>query len=188
LLNTAEKAVDTTRGYANDALDKAESKVRDLRGSVDPVVDMLASKAQRLARQSLDIASEAKERAQRSLSNAPAATTRYVSDQPLRSVLIAAAVGAGIALLVSSARHRRTRTATDLPLKLPPLLTIAPHAPSPLLHHRATARPGRGPSVGLCRAVPGRGVERGRRIVARAVAWVVAVLRRWCFWAWRERP
>jgi ElaB/YqjD/DUF883 family membrane-anchored ribosome-binding protein len=106
LLQTAEKAVDSTRSYANDALDKAEGKVRELRGSVDPVVDMLASKAQRLARQSLDIASEAKERAQQSLSNAAGATSRYVADQPLRSVLIAAAVGAGVALLISSARHR----------------------------------------------------------------------------------
>ena len=56
--------------------------------------------------QSLDIATEAKDRAQQSLSNAASTTTRYVSEQPLRSVLIAAAVGAGIALLVSSARHR----------------------------------------------------------------------------------
>lgn len=107
LLQTAEKAVGSTRSYANEALDKAESKVRDLRGSVDPVVDMLTSKAQHLARQSLDIAAEAKERAQRSLSNASAATSRYVADQPLRSVLIAAAVGAGVALLISSARHHR---------------------------------------------------------------------------------
>jgi ElaB/YqjD/DUF883 family membrane-anchored ribosome-binding protein len=106
LLQTAEKAVDNTRSYANNALDKAENKVRDLRGSVDPVVDMLASKAQHLARQSLDLAAEAKERAQRSLTNASAATSRYVADQPLRSVLIAAAVGAGVALLISSARNR----------------------------------------------------------------------------------
>ncbi|WP_411877340.1 hypothetical protein [Polaromonas sp. YR568] len=106
LLQTAEKAVDSTRSYANNALDKAENKVRDLRGSVDPVVDMLASKAQHLARQSLDLAAEAKERAQRSLTNASAATSRYVADQPLRSVLIAAAVGAGVALLIASARNR----------------------------------------------------------------------------------
>jgi ElaB/YqjD/DUF883 family membrane-anchored ribosome-binding protein len=107
LLQTAEKTVASTRSYANEALDKAESKVRDLRGSVDPVVDMLAAKAQHLARQSLDLAAEAKDRAQRSLSNAAGATSRYVADQPLRSVLIAAAVGAGVALLISSARQRQ---------------------------------------------------------------------------------
>ncbi|UUZ62532.1 hypothetical protein LP417_21300 [Polaromonas sp. P1-6] len=92
------------------ALDLAENKVRELRGNVDPVVDMLASKAQMLARQSLDMASEAKDRAQQSLSRAAGATTRYVAEQPLRSVLIAAAVGAAVALLISSARnHHRNQ-------------------------------------------------------------------------------
>lgn len=106
LLQTAGKAVESTRSYANDALDKAEDKVRELRGSVDPVVDMLASKAQKLARQSLDMAAEAKERAQQTLSRAAGATTRYVAEQPLRSVVIAAAVGAAVALLISATRHR----------------------------------------------------------------------------------
>lgn len=106
LLGGASRAVDSTREYANDALDKAENKVRELRGQVDPMVDMLASKAQKLARQSLDMASEAKHRAQQSLSHAAGATGRYVSEQPLRSVLIAAAVGAAVAMLISATRHR----------------------------------------------------------------------------------
>ncbi|MEO6319815.1 MAG: hypothetical protein ABIR56_04055 [Polaromonas sp.] len=106
MLQSAGKALDSTREHANDALDRAESKVRELRGSVDPMVDMLASKAQKLARQSLDMASEAKERAEKSLKHAADATTRYVSEQPMRSVLMAAAVGATVALLVSASRHR----------------------------------------------------------------------------------
>ena len=106
LLDGASRSVDSTREYANDALDKAESKVRELRGQVDPMVDMLAAKAQKLARQSLDMASEAKHRAQQSLSQASVATGRYVSEQPLRSVLIAAAVGAAVAMLISATRHR----------------------------------------------------------------------------------
>lgn len=106
LQDSADRAINTTREIANDVLDSAEKKVRDLRGSVDPVVDMLASRAQKLARQSLDMASEAKERAQQSLTRAADATTRYVSEQPLRSVLIAAAVGASVALLIAVARDR----------------------------------------------------------------------------------
>lgn len=106
LLQTAGKAVDSTRDYANQALDKAESKVRDLRGEVDPLVDMLATKAQKLARQSLDMAVEAKEKAQQSLTRYANVTTQYVSEQPVRSVLIAAAVGAAVALLVTSLRQR----------------------------------------------------------------------------------
>ncbi len=105
ILQTAGKAIDSTREHANDALDKAESKMREFRGNVDPMVDMLASKAQKLARQSLDMASEAKDRAEKSLKQAADATTRYVSEQPMRSVLMAAAVGALVALLVSTSRN-----------------------------------------------------------------------------------
>ncbi len=107
LLQSADNAVVATRDYANQALDRAEGKVRELRGDVDPLVDMLASKAQKLARQSLDMAAEAKDKAQQSLSRYASATTHYVAEQPLRSVLIAAGVGAAVALLVASARHRK---------------------------------------------------------------------------------
>lgn len=106
LLQGASHAVDSTREHANDMLDKAESKVRELRGNVDPVVDMLACKAQKLARHSLDLAAEAKDRAEQSLKRAATVTTRYVSDQPVRSVLIAAGVGAALALLVATSLQR----------------------------------------------------------------------------------
>ncbi|MEO7160936.1 MAG: hypothetical protein ABIX00_10645 [Polaromonas sp.] len=106
MLESAGRTLESTREHANQVLDKAESKVRELRGSVDPMVDMLASKAQKMARQSLDLASEAKERTEKSLKQAADATTRYVSEQPMRSVLMAAAVGATVALLVSASRHR----------------------------------------------------------------------------------
>ena len=103
----AGRAMDSTLAYANDALDQAEGKVRELRGSVDPMVEMLASKAQKLARQSLDMAAEAKDRAQQSLTRAADVTTRYVAEQPMRSVLIAAAVGATVAIMISMTRNKR---------------------------------------------------------------------------------
>lgn len=106
----AHQTIDTTREHANDALDKAESKLRQLRGNVDPVVDMLASKAQKMARHSLDLASEAKDRAEQSLKRAAGVTTRYVSEQPVRSILIAAGVGAAVALLVAASRQRNGTT------------------------------------------------------------------------------
>ena len=54
----------------------------------------------------MDMAAQAKDKARESLSQYSAATTRYVSDKPVQSVLIAAAVGAAVALLVSAARNR----------------------------------------------------------------------------------
>lgn len=104
--HTANNAIEQTRAYANEALDSAEGKVRELRGTIDPLVDVLATKAQKLARQSLDLASEAKHKAQQSLTRYADVTTKYVSEQPMRSVLIAAAVGAAVALLVASTRNQ----------------------------------------------------------------------------------
>lgn len=106
LLKSVGGAMDSTREHANEALNKAENKVRELRGEVDPMVDMLATKAQKLARYSLDLASEAKDHAEQSLKQAAGATTRYVSEQPVRSILMAAAVGAAVALLVANGRER----------------------------------------------------------------------------------
>jgi ElaB/YqjD/DUF883 family membrane-anchored ribosome-binding protein len=103
----ASHAADMTpREHAHEALDKAQSRLRQLRGNVDPVVDMLAAKAQKMAQHSLDLASEARERAEQSLKRAAGVTTRYVAEQPVRSILIAAGVGAGVALLVAAARQR----------------------------------------------------------------------------------
>ena len=98
----------STRSYAHDALDEAQDKLQEIRHSVDPMVDKLASSAQKLARQSMDMANQAKQKAQDSLSRYTEVTTKYVAEQPVRSVLIAAAVGATVALLVSSAsKHKR---------------------------------------------------------------------------------
>ncbi len=108
LIQGASDAADATREHAYEALDKAEDRLRQLRGSVDPVVDMLASKAQKMARQSLDLASEAKDRAEQSLKRAAGVTTRYVSEQPVRSILIAAGVGAAVALLITASRQRKS--------------------------------------------------------------------------------
>lgn len=99
-------AAEAAREHAHEALDKAQSRLRQLRGNVDPVVDMLASKAQKMAQHSLDLATEAKDRAEQSLKRAAGVTTRYVSEQPVRSILIAAGVGAAVALLVAASRQR----------------------------------------------------------------------------------
>jgi ElaB/YqjD/DUF883 family membrane-anchored ribosome-binding protein len=103
---TAGSVADSGRDYANDMLDKAGGKVRELRDSVEPVLGMLTSKARDFGRQTLDMAEDAKDRAQQSMNRAANVTTRYVTKQPVRSVMIAVAVGAAVALVASVARNR----------------------------------------------------------------------------------
>jgi len=79
------QALDTTRELASQALEKAGEKVRDLRYGMKD----LASKG----------ASSMGEYAQ--------LTRGYVTEKPVKSALIAAAVGAGVAALVLALRRNR---------------------------------------------------------------------------------
>lgn len=106
LTQSAEKVIDSTRSYANHALNVADEKVHALRSNIQPAFENLTRKAEQLASQGVDMAVQAKDKARDSLQHYSAATSRYVADKPVQSVLIAAAAGAALALLVSSARNR----------------------------------------------------------------------------------
>lgn len=94
-MTTAESAIDSTRELANQVIGKAGDKVRDLRAG-----------ARDLANKGMNVASDATTAAQKQLSRYADVTGRYVSQQPVRSVLIAVAAGAAIAALVVAARRR----------------------------------------------------------------------------------
>lgn len=80
-------ALDTTREFAAQALERAADKLRDLRYGV------------------ADTASAA----QRQVGQYANATTRYVADQPVKAALIAAAVGALVAGVILASRRRGSR-------------------------------------------------------------------------------
>ena len=96
LLQSAEQAVDSTAEHASDAM-----HIR-----IDPMIDLMTVTAQKLAKQSMNMAADAKEYAQHAMNRASKASTQYVSEQPVRSVLIAAAVGAAVAVAITSLRSR----------------------------------------------------------------------------------
>jgi len=77
--------LDTTRRMAADALQRASTTMKDLRAGVS---DRTAA-------------------AQRQMGEYASASTRYVAEHPLKSALIAAAVGAAVAGIVIAMRHRR---------------------------------------------------------------------------------
>lgn len=105
---TANDAIDSTRAYAQNAVNAAGEKVRDLRRDVEPTVEQLAARVQQAVQRGLDAASTTSARAQRRLEQAADVTGRYIADQPVRSVLVAAAAGAAItALIVLASRRSR---------------------------------------------------------------------------------
>ena len=102
--HTAEKLVDSTRSYATHALDMAEHKIDQLHSEAQPVINKLSRQAEHLASQGIHIAAQAKDKARESISHYGEATSRYVAEKPVQSILIAAAVGAALALLLTAAR------------------------------------------------------------------------------------
>lgn len=79
-------ALESTREFANQAFEKAGEKVRDLRYGVKDLANRGVSSVGEYAH----------------------ATTRYVAEQPVKSALIAAAVGAAVAALVLAMRRRNS--------------------------------------------------------------------------------
>jgi ElaB/YqjD/DUF883 family membrane-anchored ribosome-binding protein len=88
-LDATTHAIDSSRQFANEAAGKISATARELR---DTATD--------LARMSAESVSDATDAAQRQLGRYARATRRYVADEPVKSALIAAAVGAAAAALV----------------------------------------------------------------------------------------
>jgi ElaB/YqjD/DUF883 family membrane-anchored ribosome-binding protein len=81
------QALESTRDYANQALGNASERVRGLSYGVKDLANKSANSVGEYAH----------------------ATTRYVSDQPLKSALIAAAVGAAVAALLLAMRRSSSK-------------------------------------------------------------------------------
>ena len=79
------ESLDSTRRMASEALERASNTMKDLRSNMSD----RASAAQRTVGQYANVG------------------TRYVTDNPLKSALIAAAIGAAVAGLYLALRHRR---------------------------------------------------------------------------------
>jgi ElaB/YqjD/DUF883 family membrane-anchored ribosome-binding protein len=95
-MGTGAHPLENTRQFASHAMEKAGETVRDLRyGATD------------LARKGVHTVSDATVAAQRQLGQYAQAAGRYVSEQPVKSALIAAAVGAAVAALVLAMRRNR---------------------------------------------------------------------------------
>ncbi len=91
---TANGAIDTTRAYAQNAVNAAGEKVRDLRRDAEPAVEPSAARVQQAVQRGLDAASTTSAPGPARLEAAADVTGKHIADQPVRSVLVAAAAGA----------------------------------------------------------------------------------------------
>ena len=105
---SADQAIRSTQRVANEALDGLAGSVQDLREHAAPLVDRVAERASALAHHGVDAVRERSHRLSESAHRVADGTRSYVRDEPVKSLLIAAAIGAAMmGLLAFLAGSRR---------------------------------------------------------------------------------
>ena len=96
MTSETQHTLDNTRKMASQAMERATGAAQEWRQS-----------AQDLASRGLNKMSDRAAAAQHRLGEYATTSTRYVADHPMKSALIAAAVGAVVAGVILAMRHRR---------------------------------------------------------------------------------
>lgn len=103
-LDKADDALNATRSKTKDAIDEAEAKVNSIRDDLRPSIDALTARVQDFAERTKQAAFEKRDQTKETVQAYADKTSAYVVDQPLKSVAIAAAAGAALALLLGRRR------------------------------------------------------------------------------------
>ena len=93
----AKEVIEDGKDAASKAFKEARDGLRAVEKEISPAIDDFANKAQALASKSIEFCAESSDRARKQFQHATEATTKYVIDQPVKSVLLAAAAGAVVA-------------------------------------------------------------------------------------------
>ena len=106
LVDGIENGIDSAHDAAQSALSSASSKLENFQNGVKPAIERFASRGAEMAQSGLDATREAGTRAKATASRYASACENYVTEQPMKSVAIAAAAGATLAALLILARNR----------------------------------------------------------------------------------
>jgi ElaB/YqjD/DUF883 family membrane-anchored ribosome-binding protein len=107
--DSAHSAIRKTQDAANVTLDRLSDKVDTLRERTAPLIDRLSTQAESAARRSVEAVRDTSQQIRERAILAQDATVGYIKDEPMKSMLIAAATGAAlmglIALFTRSSRR-----------------------------------------------------------------------------------
>ncbi len=97
----ADSAIQSTKNMATEALDSLSDKVHDVRNQAGPTINRLATQAEDAARRGMAAVKESTQQLREKASHATDTTAAYIKDDPIKAMLIAAATGAALMALVS---------------------------------------------------------------------------------------
>ena len=105
----ADQAIKSTQRATNEALDSLSSSVQDARQRVAPMLNRATEQATTMANRSIDAVRMSSQQLREKAMYASDTTATYIRNEPVKSMLIAAATGAALMALVGllgrSGRH-----------------------------------------------------------------------------------
>ena len=106
--DSATSAIRSTQNVANEAFDRLSDKVEDARSHAAPLLNRLTTQAEMAARRSADAVRDTSAQLRERAARASDTTVGYIREEPVKSMLIAAATGAALMALIGLlSRSRR---------------------------------------------------------------------------------
>ena len=99
--NSADNAVKTTKTFANHALDSVSGTIDEVRHQAAPLLNNMGEQASALAQRGVDAVKDGSLQLREKAKQAGDTTAGYISQDPIKAMLIAAATGAALMALVS---------------------------------------------------------------------------------------
>lgn len=99
-----------TSHVAGDALGSLSGTVQDIRQQAAPILNRATERAGALAQRGVDTVRETSQQLQEKALRASDNTVKYIKDEPVKSMLIATAIGAGLMALLSLMSRSRERS------------------------------------------------------------------------------
>lgn len=93
---SADQAIRSTQRVANQALDGLSGGVQHLKEQASPLLDRATDQASTLAHRGVDAVREGTQQVRDQALRASRGTVDYIREEPVKSVLVAAAVGAAL--------------------------------------------------------------------------------------------
>jgi len=106
---SADLAIKSTQRVANETLDTLAGTVQDMRHQAAPLLNRATEQASALAKHGMDAVRESSQQLRYKARRASESTVKYIKDEPVKSMLIAAATGAALMALVSLMSRSRDR-------------------------------------------------------------------------------
>lgn len=94
-------AIRSTQNVANAAFDRLSDKVESVRDQAAPVIDRLSSQAEAVARRGVEAVRDTSAQLREKALKVSDSTVEYIKEEPLRSMLMAAATGATLMALIA---------------------------------------------------------------------------------------